>query len=165
MNEPRRRLRIRPDAGSYSRGVFKGGLWQEERGFFARRFAARGSGGEPSFRNLACRSPPCGRPLSRASGATRRSGRPVHEALRFPDFRTLARGKIVDRDDVAGRERRNGPHEALTFPNPKTRLSNSVRTWGLGTQIGEPNGGSRVRGGDHFVPRLRVRLRKRSAVV
>jgi CubicO group peptidase (beta-lactamase class C family) len=37
--------------------------------------------------------------------------------------------------------------------------------WGLGTQIGEPNGGKSVRGGDHFVPRLRVRWRKLSAVM
>jgi hypothetical protein len=33
---------------------------------------------------------------------------------RFPDFRALVRGKIVDPDNVAGQERRNGPHEALT---------------------------------------------------
>jgi hypothetical protein len=39
------------------------------------------------------------------------------------------------------------------------------RAWGLGTQIGEPNGGKSVRGGDHFVPRLRVRWRKLSAVM
>jgi hypothetical protein len=75
---------------------------------------------------------------------------------RFP-IRTRVRGKIVEPDYVAGRERRNGPREALAFANPKTRLSNSVARLELGTQIGEPNGGASVRGGDHFVPRLRVR--------
>jgi hypothetical protein len=47
----------------------------------------------------------------------------------------------------------------------KTEDNPMQGSWNLGTQIGEPNGGKSVRGGDHFVPRLRVRWRKLSAVM